>query len=197
MFYLKYMLKKVAGFTLIELLVAITILAVVSGVGYTTYSKAQIASRDAKRKQDLRSIAAALDLYRQQNKRYPCTTITTDYTAPANWRDSSSGGFWLTDTGCGGTTVNFDANYINQMPVDPLKNTGNPALNPSLFGYAYWSGITSAAPCPVGTAVYYILATRLENDRDKDRNGSVSYRFCDGSTLLFSSNPDLYIVTSQ
>lgn len=71
------------GFTLIELLVAITIAAIIATVGLTSYTKAQEKSRDARRKNDIRSLQTALELYYQRNSAYPANissaTLTTTY----------------------------------------------------------------------------------------------------------------------
>lgn len=59
------------GFTLIELMVAVSIIAVLSTVGVTAFSKAQVKARDATRKNDLRQIQTALDLYYEKEHKYP------------------------------------------------------------------------------------------------------------------------------
>ena len=66
--------KNRRGFTLIEIMIAISILAILATIGMTTYSQAQLRGRDAKRKQDLRAISTALELYYQRNKRFPCSS---------------------------------------------------------------------------------------------------------------------------
>lgn len=63
------MVKK-SGFTLIELLVVISIIAVLSTIGLTTYSDVQSSARDSVRKQDLNTLATALELYYQKNSQY-------------------------------------------------------------------------------------------------------------------------------
>lgn len=79
--------KNFLGFTLVELLVAITILAILSGIGLTSFGGIQGKVRDTKRKQDLRSLAAALELYYRQNNQYvPAASISSDNCS----RDTSS-----------------------------------------------------------------------------------------------------------
>ncbi len=51
------------GFTLLEMLVVIGIIAVLLGLGATSYSTAQKKARDAKRKNDLKAIQNALEQY--------------------------------------------------------------------------------------------------------------------------------------
>jgi prepilin-type N-terminal cleavage/methylation domain-containing protein len=57
------------GFTLIELMIAIAIVAILATVGFTVYSNTQAAARDAKRRQDIDAIAAAIE-----GKRVPGTS---------------------------------------------------------------------------------------------------------------------------
>ncbi|MGB9707409.1 MAG: type II secretion system protein [Microgenomates group bacterium] len=51
------------GFTLLEMLVVIGIIAVLMGMGAVSYSTAQKKARDAKRKEDLKTIQNALEQY--------------------------------------------------------------------------------------------------------------------------------------
>lgn len=82
------------GFTLIELLVVISIIAILSVIAIVVYQETQKSARDAKRKQDLRAIATALEIYYQKNSSvYPL------------------------DPG------NLSPTYISSVPTDP-KNTG-------------------------------------------------------------------------
>lgn len=192
------------GFTLIELLIAITILVIVSTIGFASYSNAQIAGRDFRRKDDLRHIQTALELYKQKNGRYPCTASATN----GGWVSSDSSSTpWLqesaSDTACTSAAINLDTNYINILPRDPL-NTGGPT-NPANYGYAYgWGAINigGAGNCPVTmNGNYYILIARLENTADVDSNKTRRYAYCDSSTdYIFSTNPaddNGFAITSQ
>lgn len=51
------------GYTLLELLVVIAVIAVITGIGVVSYSGTQKKSRDTRRKEDLNSIALALEQY--------------------------------------------------------------------------------------------------------------------------------------
>ncbi|PIR60444.1 MAG: hypothetical protein COU67_02135 [Candidatus Pacebacteria bacterium CG10_big_fil_rev_8_21_14_0_10_44_54] len=61
--YKEYMKKLQAGFTLIELLVVISIIAILSAVGFTAYGDAQKKARDATRAADMKAIQSAFEQY--------------------------------------------------------------------------------------------------------------------------------------
>lgn len=61
------------GFTLIELLVAMTIIAVLAGLGLVSYQGARKSARDGRRKTELEEIRSALEMYRSDNNNYPGT----------------------------------------------------------------------------------------------------------------------------
>lgn len=105
---LRSMLTK-RGFTLIELLIAVSILAVIAAVGYTSYAQAQLLARDARRKEDIRALRVAIELYYQRNSN----------SHPASLDD-------LTPA------------YINTVPKDPSDGTtpyyyNKPATPPPNF----------------------------------------------------------------
>lgn len=134
------MSQKKYGFTLIELLITITLIAILSAIGIIAYAKTQSIGRDARRKQDLRAIKVALELYRQNNNAYP-----------QPWS-----GIAFSDSGTGWTTTLKNSlipatgnTYINQLPVDPL--------NTATSRYAYYSLDGSS----------YVLGTILENNTDR------------------------------
>lgn len=187
-------LKKLRGFTLIELMIAISIIAIISAVGLVTYNQSQKLGRDAKRKQDLRSIATALELYYQRNSHFPCANHSRS--TSANWLNNSD-----SITGCNiGSARVFDTNYINKLPVDPLSNsatlfgtaTGN-------YGYEYWANVVGTNCTVAGQ--YYYLATLLENSQDPERVGTADPTFyCTGVKFGAGGsnwNPSIFIIQSQ
>jgi len=86
------------GFTLIELLVVVTIISLLSGIGFLTYTQVSKSARDARRKTDLEQIRMALEMYRSTNDVYP-SSLTSCQSA-----DSLSDG---TNT------------YLTDIPNDP------------------------------------------------------------------------------
>jgi len=69
-------MKKKLGFTLIEILVVATIIGLLTAIGSSSYSQFTKQSRDAKRKADLESIRAALEMYRSNHSYYPSALST-------------------------------------------------------------------------------------------------------------------------
>ena len=68
-------LVRQTGFTMIEVLVAATIIAVLSAVGFVSFSSANQNARNGKRQADMEQVRAALELYRTENSVYPNTTV--------------------------------------------------------------------------------------------------------------------------
>lgn len=189
----KYFRSSFRGFTLIELLVAISILAVVAAIGLTTFTQAQKVARDSKRKQDLRSIAVALEVYYQKYKHYPCATW---------WINSTSGGFWITNTSntpgetanCGNTSSAtsdpFNSTFITTMPVDPINSGG--------YSYVYWSradGYAGPPACSTVTGQAYYMYAKLENTADPDAHSKKQYKFC--NTVFGAAFDNYFFVTSE
>ncbi len=194
-----YLPNKVKGFTLIELMVAISIIAVLSTIGMVAYSKVQLLGRDARRKQDLRAIAQALEIFYQQNKRYPCNNTTW-----SSWSYSTDSDPWLKDlnTCTGGSTINLTPDYLNKLPVDPI-NSGSPLATGTGYGYAYYSGDyraeTGSLSCPSGTGSSYTLVARLENTQDADTISNAKTKICTGGYYYTNAvyRPEDFIITSS
>ncbi len=104
------------GFTLIELLVAISIVAIISAIGMVSYTSAQQAARDSKRKQDLAALTTAVELYKQSTKAYP----------------STSSGYVFQ------RLATLSNGYINKLPDGPRCDTNN--LSGECYYYSYSNG---------------------------------------------------------
>src|SRR5579872_2933365 len=104
--------QKKSGFTLIELLIVITIIGILAGLSLVSYSNAQARGRDSRRKQDLDTLKKTLELALEDTtgqSYFPnCTTIT-------------NGGCALTNNS---TTTALSPTYIQNVPTDPVSNTG-------------------------------------------------------------------------
>jgi len=71
---------KKQGFTLIELLVVIAIIGILTAAGLASFSNAQAKGRDARRKEDLKAIQTALQLYYNDNHNFPPSQAWSDQT---------------------------------------------------------------------------------------------------------------------
>ena len=69
------------GFTLVELMVAMTIMVVVTAVGMVSFTGINKRSRDGRRVSDLKKVAMALEIYRQEVGNYPASLplLVDDY----------------------------------------------------------------------------------------------------------------------
>lgn len=180
------------GFTLIELLVAISIIAIISAVGITSYTQAQKLARDAKRKQDLRSIAQALQIYKLKYGRYPCSHWQADNQAYTPWiQDTGTG---VPNTPCQNATTNhLDSNYIATLPKDPLSTGGVPwAATNDGYHYHY-----RAYECYTN-GDFFILMAQLENKNDPERIEVSGAKWCDGGLIYQRISPSgsAFTVTS-
>lgn len=147
-YHLPFTINKRKGFTLIELLVVITIIALLIGAAAASYTKAQQKARDGKRKSDLKSVQQALELYFQQNGKYPdgiIGYIQCNITIPF---DNT-----ILPWGTSAFTCN-SITYLKLLPKDPTNISGNTV-------YYY----TSTGTPPNS----YTISANLENDNDPDR----------------------------
>jgi|SRR3990167_198796 len=161
-------LKMKRGFTLIELLVVIAIIGILASFAIASFTSAQVKGRDAKRKADLDAMKIALQMYYNDNQKYP------------DWRDQSACGGWgarstsslanICAAGGGDQWLTADptfATYIKQVPKDPVNEVSSPSgfyAEDGVLTYTYWSNGTT-----------YDLLARLENDNDPSRCGAVGY----------------------
>lgn len=121
--------KRSRGFTLIELMVSISIVAIISTVGMVVYGQAQKSARDSRRKQDLKSIQLALELYKQVNNVYPVTTslssITPNYIASIPTDPKGASYVYVSNVNvCGNYGVNqfYYLTTILENSADPDRN---------------------------------------------------------------------------
>jgi len=64
-------MRKKQGFTLIELLIVVAIIAILAAIAVPNFLEAQVRSKTARVKSDLRAIAIACEAYMVDNNEYP------------------------------------------------------------------------------------------------------------------------------
>ncbi len=105
------------GFTLIELLVVMAIIGILASILYVNFNDAGGAGRDAKRQSDLRNLQSAIELYKQENGRYPEMGCS-----PGS--DGLSG-----ENDCSVYIEGLAPEFISPLPHDPKRGSN--------VGYAY------------------------------------------------------------
>ncbi len=99
---------RVWGFTLIEIMVVVSIIGILVTLTLLGLQGSRESARDARRKSDIESVRAGLELYKADCKKYPTGNIFSLSTLK----------------GDGSTTSCASANvYITNMPTDPVGGT--------------------------------------------------------------------------
>lgn len=115
---------------MVEIMVAVTIIGILAAVSLANFQDARASARDAQRKSDLKTVQAALELYKQKYGRYP-----EGCNAPGNWSGQANGGY-----ACAGGDPRYImgdptagrpfSEFLVNLPVDPKLNGTN-------SGYVY------------------------------------------------------------
>jgi type II secretion system protein G len=132
------------GFTLIELLVVVAILSILAAIAIPNFLEAQTRSKVAVAKNDMRTIATALEVYHMDNNRYPETYLTP------RWQRFE----------CLTTPVA----YITRVPRDPfeMRNNLDNTIDWEPRHFAYKMGAT-----PLQTPQRYAISSNGP-DLDED-----------------------------
>ncbi|MCX6806524.1 MAG: prepilin-type N-terminal cleavage/methylation domain-containing protein [Candidatus Berkelbacteria bacterium] len=173
------MLKKSKSFTLIELMVVIFIIGILTTLIMVNLSEARARSRDARRKADVDSIRAALEMYYEVKGSYPgiANTIYESYRS------------------CAPTNSDWDLTiiktpltpYISVMPKDPLHG--------KQMNYIDESGTKYTTSCGARyryatTGTTYELNALMETDVDALKNDGGN------SITWYEVGTDLTIMTN-
>lgn len=127
------LMPKSKGFTLVELLVAISIIAIISGIGFMSLGAVQRSGRDAQRESDLRTIQSALQQYYADKNFYPVSNLD----------DLTTG----------------TKKYLKSVPEDPLEEDYGYIARSSASATTTCS---NTATNPSDKCHYYALCTKME-----------------------------------
>ncbi len=125
------------GFTLIELLVVIAIIGLLSTLAVVSLNNARAKSRDAKRVADIKQVQTAMELFYNDNNRYPDE-------AAGNTIDSTDG------------TPAFST-LMASVPSAPTPQDGPCTVGENTYVYNCWSDTAASIACTGGDGVTYTI----------------------------------------
>lgn len=132
--------QQASGFTLIELLIVIAIIGLLATLAIVSLTGAQRKARDTKRIADAKQYQGALELYYNDNNRYPKPTD------------------WATFVGDGAEGI---GKYMTQAPVAPYNR--DHATDADLRDYYSYAYNTSTASGSTVASQYVFLVYKLED----------------------------------
>ena len=147
-----------AGFTLIELLIVVAIIAILAAIAVPNFLEAQVRSKVARVKNDMRTIAVAMESYFIEYNSYSLDWDSGGYGGSYNseWRTYAA--------------LTTPVAYITSIPRDPFSDHGKSMLNlnaakkDNFFQYAapdrrYYSNMISIRPGWAAHGVKYAMST--------------------------------------
>lgn len=156
------------GFTIVELLIVIVVIAILASISVAAYSGIQARGRDSQRRQDVKTIVKALEMYYVDNGRYPSGLCDSDCAVNGGWSTTN-------DASWANLANELVPKYISSLPVDPNPSMG---LNPTgggstRFGYGYFATRSNSNYCGSSNNQAYILVYTLESgSQENTLNGA-------------------------
>jgi prepilin-type N-terminal cleavage/methylation domain-containing protein len=151
------MQKSKSGFTIVELIIVIVIIAILATITIVAYAGVQGRARDDRRKTDVAAIAKAMEIYYDDNGRYPAVSGST--TINASWASSI-------DASWDGFVSSLTANATDSVPTDPRNVPTTGAVNTGVMfnanNYSYAVYVNAGSYCGSAVGQMYIIVYRLE-----------------------------------
>lgn len=148
-----------AAFTLVELLVVVAIIAILAAIAVPNMLEAQVRSKVSRTKADMRTLAAALEMYRVDENRFP----TYHYTSPTGefFMGGRAGpGIYFDTSFNGNPQLTTPVAYISSMPRDVFfadDHLGPPQRRQFMYVNWQYAGERAVLDAPE----FFNLATQL------------------------------------
>lgn len=159
---------KKSGFTLIELLIVVAIIAILAAIAVPNFLEAQVRSKVARTKADMRSITTALEAYRIDSNGYPPS---------ADWKVGETMDYWSSSAAAFHSRLcNFLTTpiaYASSLPEDVFKQNMTP-----------WSSTRYPVSSRVGHRYVYFNYYQFTSA------ASLVRRSLTGGWLFYSFGPD-------
>ncbi len=152
------------GFTLIELLVVISIIGLLASVVLVSLNSARLKARDVRRVADMKQIMTALDLYYDNNGRYPDADVE-----PGN----PPAGCYSWDTSGKGTFISAlkTSGIMSRVPTDPSGTGYCLGAAREYRYYRYDPGWCN----PCNGKYYYVLGVNYMETLSAHNNAATNY----------------------
>ncbi|TSC95320.1 MAG: putative General secretion pathway protein GspG [Parcubacteria group bacterium Athens1014_10] len=155
-------MKNKSAFTLIELLIVIAVIALISTLALTALNNARKKARDAKRLADIKQIITTLELYYDNNKKYPGPTSSYGEAEGAcgGW-DSST----VDNDSDGRSFIEplIDVELMGKVPRDPIGTAGTCGG----YNYRYFRYNAGSNGCDSSRGAFYVISI---NDMETSGN---------------------------
>jgi prepilin-type N-terminal cleavage/methylation domain-containing protein len=154
---------KQPAFTIVELLIVIVVIGILATIAAVAYGNIAAGARDAQRLNGIRTIAQALELYYEENGRYPSGVCGSSCPSPkkidGSWATTSDGSWGVLE-------AQLVPKYISALPKDPKASLEGPAAINGGLNYDYVTGWVGSG-CGTLAGQAYILAYTLESRTQK------------------------------
>ncbi|MEI7634048.1 MAG: prepilin-type N-terminal cleavage/methylation domain-containing protein [bacterium] len=175
------------GFTLIELLIVVAIIAILAAIAVPNFLEAQVRSKTARVKADLRTLATAVESYLTDHNTYISHMLIeqtigaiSDPWNPYDPSFSAAPGSWNEFHFSRKISITTPVAYITSVPLDPFYTTNAP-VNPG-------STIIAASKNPIRAEYMYSFSKQSAADAATVDAFMKAY----GSWRLWSGGPDRF-----
>jgi type II secretion system protein G len=149
--------RRQKGFTIVELLIVIVVVAILAAITIVAYNGIQQRARDSQRKNDVKTIVKAIELYYADNGSFPTSncTLGTGCAINSAWTTTA-------DASWPNFVSQLVPQYLASVPKDPLATTSTSAAIHGGYNYDYVS-LTNTWCNASATKPVFLFSYKLEN----------------------------------